>query len=80
MDAKKQGGKSLALESIPAHPNTTGGTPEIELAVKAVRLKTLTEIGSTFNSGQRQVRRRTPPARETLRCTRPKKGTTGTLE
>jgi hypothetical protein len=52
MAAKKQGGKSFALELISAHPNTTGGTPEIELAVKAVRLKTLTEIGSTFNSGQ----------------------------
>ena len=51
MAAKKQGRKSFALEFISAHPNTTGGTPEIELAVKAVRLKTLTEIGSTFNSG-----------------------------
>ena len=42
MAAKKQGGKGFALESIPTHPNTTGSTPEIELAVKAVRLKTLT--------------------------------------
>ena len=38
--------------NINANPHTTGGTEKIVFAVKSVRLKTLTEIGSTFNSGQ----------------------------
>ena len=50
--SKKQGSKDFALEFIPTHPNTTGGTPELEFAVKAFRLKTFTEIGTTLNSGQ----------------------------
>ena len=37
--------------NINANPHTTGGTEKIVFAVKSVRLKTLTEIGSTFNSG-----------------------------
>jgi len=38
--------------NINANPHTTGGTEKIVFAVKSVRLKTLTEIGSTFNLGQ----------------------------
>ena len=41
-----------SLEFIPNDPHTTGGTTKIVFAVKSVRLKTLTEVGSTFNSGQ----------------------------
>jgi hypothetical protein len=38
MAAKKQGLKGLAFEFISAHPHTTGDKPEIEFAVKSVRL------------------------------------------
>ena len=52
MDTQKQCRKSIALEFISTHPHTTGGTEKIVFAVKSVRLRTLTEIRSTFNSGQ----------------------------
>jgi len=50
MDTQKQCKKSIALEFIFTHPQTTGGTEKIVFAVKSAKLKTLTEIRSTFNS------------------------------
>jgi hypothetical protein len=55
MDTQKQCRKNIALELIPTHPHTTGGASTILFASKSVRLKTLTEIGSTFNAGQRVI-------------------------
>lgn len=40
--------KNIALEFISTHAQTTVGTEKIVFTVKSIRLKTLTEIGSTL--------------------------------
>ena len=42
--------KCIELEYIPTDPHNTGGTTTVVFIFKSVRLKTLTEVGSTFNS------------------------------
>jgi hypothetical protein len=47
--------KKHGIEFIHTDPHNTVGATTIVFARKSVRLKTLTEIGSTFNSGQHDL-------------------------